>query len=61
MSRALSGRPNVTFEAPEGITFAEIDRDTGMLALPTCPRAFTEAFIQGTEPLQLCQLHGAWY
>jgi penicillin-binding protein 1B len=60
MSRALSGRPNVTFEAPEGITFAEIDRDTGMLALPTCPRAFTEAFIQGTEPLQLCQLHGAW-
>jgi penicillin-binding protein 1B len=61
MSRALSGRPNVTFEAPDGITFAEIDRDTGMLALPTCPRAFTEAFIQGTEPLQLCQLHGTWY
>jgi penicillin-binding protein 1B len=57
MHRALSGRPNSTFEPPGGITFAEIDRDTGKLAAPGCPRVFREAFIQGTEPLELCYLH----
>jgi penicillin-binding protein 1B len=57
MMRALAGRPSVPFEAPEGITFAEIDRDTGKLATPTCPRVFREAFISGTEPLEVCLLH----
>jgi penicillin-binding protein 1A len=57
MNRALAGRPNVSFEPPSGITFAEIDRDTGKLAAIGCPRTFREAFIQGTEPLELCYLH----
>jgi penicillin-binding protein 1B len=57
MSRALAGRPNATFEPPQGVTFAEIDRDTGKLATIGCPRTFREAFIQGTEPLELCYLH----
>jgi penicillin-binding protein 1B len=57
MKRALAGHANKTFEAPEGISFIEIDKDTGHLALPTCPRATTEAFLSGTEPLQVCQLH----
>jgi penicillin-binding protein 1B len=57
MKRALAGHPNLNFEAPEGISFAEIDRDTGRLALPTCPRVSTEAFLAGTEPTEVCELH----
>jgi len=58
MMRALAGLDSPTFQTPEGITFAEIDRDTGLLAGPTCPRVFSEAFIQGTEPREPCHLHG---
>ncbi len=44
-------------QPPAGISFVEIDRDTGKLATPNCPRTFTESFITGTEPLELCPLH----
>ncbi len=57
MSRALAGHANLAFEVPDGITFADIDRDTGLLAVPGCPRVFHEAFIGGTEPTEVCQLH----
>jgi penicillin-binding protein 1B len=57
MMRALAGHQNVPFQAPEGISFVEIDRDTGRLATPSCPRVFQEAFIQGTEPTEICHLH----
>jgi penicillin-binding protein 1B len=57
MIRALAGRPDIAFEAPDGITFADIDRDTGKRATPSCPRVFSEAFITGTEPYEFCQLH----
>jgi penicillin-binding protein 1B len=57
MKRALAGHDNISFEPPDGISFVEIDRDTGRLALPTCPRAATEAFLAGTEPLEVCDLH----
>ncbi len=32
MMRALAGRPSIPFAEPEGISFADIDRDTGKLA-----------------------------
>lgn len=57
MKRALAGRPNVPFVAPPGIVQLEIDRDTGHLALPGCPRVATEAFLAGTEPATWCPLH----
>lgn len=57
MMRALAGQPNLSFPVPEGVTFAEIDPDTGALAAPACPRRFTEAFLVGTEPSQVCPLH----
>src|SRR5690606_8295897 len=57
MQRALSGHPDGNVEAPDGISFVEIDRDTGMLALPTCPRVAAEVFLTGTEPLLYCDLH----
>jgi penicillin-binding protein 1B len=58
MKAAVAGRGSRQFEAPQGITFVEIDRDTGKLATPSCPRTFTESFIVGTEPLEICPLHG---
>jgi penicillin-binding protein 1B len=58
MMRALAGRESLPFQTPEGITFVEIDRDTGLVAGPTCPRVFSEAFIPGTEPKEICHLHG---
>ena len=57
MKRALAGHPDVTFTAPEGISFVEIDRDTGKLATAACPRVFKEAFWGGSEPAEVCPLH----
>jgi len=57
MKKALAGHANVAFETPEGVSFLEIDRDTGRLALPTCPRVTHESFLAGTEPLEYCDLH----
>jgi penicillin-binding protein 1B len=61
MMRALTGRANVTFQPPDGITFVDIDRDTGKRSAPGCPRVFREAFLTGTEPMEACQLHNFWY
>ena len=58
MTRALAGRANSTFTVPDGITFVDIDRDTGKVAASGCPRIFKEAFIAGTEPTEVCLLHG---
>ena len=57
MKNAVSGRASSSFDAPEGISFVEIDRDTGRIATPTCPRVTNEAFLSGTEPLGVCELH----
>ncbi|OFW14815.1 MAG: hypothetical protein A3F70_00480 [Acidobacteria bacterium RIFCSPLOWO2_12_FULL_67_14] len=57
MTAALAGRPDLPFNPPEGVTFAEIDRDTGKLALPGCPRVYHESFLSGTEPAEYCEIH----
>ncbi len=57
MMKALAGRANAGFEAPGGVSFVEVDRDTGKIATPTCPRVTNEAFLSGTEPLAACELH----
>jgi penicillin-binding protein 1B len=46
------------FEPPEGIVMVEIDPLSGMLAGPGCPKPQLQAFIAGTEPLEVCRLHG---
>jgi hypothetical protein len=60
MTRALAGHVDVPFEAPSTITFAEIDPETGQLALPGCPKTLNEAFLPGTAPTTLCPLHGIY-
>jgi membrane carboxypeptidase/penicillin-binding protein len=57
MKAALAGRPDSQFEPPEGVSFVDIDRDTGKIATPYGPRTMTESFITGTEPAEICPLH----
>jgi penicillin-binding protein 1B len=57
MKAALAGRASVPFDVPSGITFVEIDPETGKLPSANCPRVFTEAFLEGTAPTQVCELH----
>jgi penicillin-binding protein 1B len=57
MRTALTGRADVPFAVPEGISFTEIDPLTGKIATPACPKTFNEAFLAGTEPNQVCDLH----
>jgi len=57
MLRALAGHPNMQFPVPDGIDFVEIDKDTGKLAIPSCPRTFRESFLAGTAPADTCELH----
>jgi penicillin-binding protein 1B len=57
MMRALAGRPDVSFEAPEGISFVDIDPLNGKLATPRCPKVVHESFLVGTEPTAVCDLH----
>jgi len=57
MQRALAGRGDHPFDVPENITFVDIDRDTGATALPGCLRVFREAFLNGSEPHEYCEVH----
>jgi penicillin-binding protein 1B len=57
MKAALAGHPNRSFDVPDGVTFVDIDRDTGKLATPGCERTLTESFLVGTEPTDYCELH----
>ncbi len=61
MKRAHTHREyrNVTgFDAPDGIVSAEVDPESGELATSTCPKYYAEVFIAGTQPVELCHLHG---
>jgi penicillin-binding protein 1B len=49
---------HMSFDAPPGIDFVRIDRDSMMLANSSCVNTFEEAFIAGTAPTVSCTLHG---
>ena len=58
MKRALAGRAErAASRCPRASSFVDIDRDTGKLAAPGCPRVIREAFLAGTEPTETCELH----
>jgi len=61
MTRALAGRGGTSFQIPDGLVFADIDPDSGGLAMPSCPKIRHEAFLPGTVPTVGCPLHGAVY
>jgi len=46
------------FEPPPGVIEEKIDPQSGQLATANCPQTVTEYFVSGSEPTQLCELHG---
>jgi len=46
------------FEAPAGVVSVPIDPLSGQIATASCPKVRTEYFIEGTQPVELCKLHG---
>ena len=61
MKRAHEHREyrNVTeFTPPAGVVSVPIDPASGQLATAACPQVQTEYFIEGTQPVESCQLHG---
>jgi penicillin-binding protein 1B len=61
MKAGLGGRKASRFAPPpEDVVYVEIDRDTGLLATPSCPRTRAEAFVAGTEPREPCGVHGSF-
>ena len=57
MKQATAGRSNSEFVVPGGVVFVDIDRETGKLATPDCPKVAAEAFLVGTEPTEICPEH----
>jgi len=57
MQKALAQEPVEDFIPQKGITFVNIDPDTGLLATDACPQAFQESFLKGSEPTTPCY-HG---
>ncbi len=58
MSQILKTTPKDDFTPPDKIVFRPIDKVSGFLALPSCPRGniFLEAYRQKTEPTTYCPL-----
>lgn len=54
MQAALKGYPVVDFTQPKGIEWTLIDPKTGLLALSKTPKAYLEAFLEGTVPQMYC-------
>lgn len=50
MQKALEGTSVEYFTPPEGVVFAKIDPETGMLAHDNSEKAVYECYLEGTEP-----------
>ncbi len=50
------------FVAPPGVTFVDIDAQSGDRAVESCPgsQVVREVFVRGTEPTDLCHLHAKY-
>ncbi|MBI5884042.1 MAG: transglycosylase domain-containing protein [Elusimicrobia bacterium] len=56
MEQVLKDSPKRDFPIPPGISDKQtICADTGLLALPSCPRKVQDYFIEGTQPTQYCE------
>ncbi|MFH2044981.1 MAG: PBP1A family penicillin-binding protein [Pseudomonadota bacterium] len=60
MQQILADKPVVDFPATEeGIEFAEIDTETGLLAIPESKKSILECFKEGTAPTEFAPKPGA--
>lgn len=46
------------FAVPRGIVMEDICDDSGLLATPQCPETHSEFFVDGSQPVKECPLHG---
>ena len=46
------------FDPPPGVIAESIDPQTGQLATASCPQTVREYFVAGSEPTEMCELHG---
>jgi penicillin-binding protein 1A len=58
MKRAEANRPAQVFEPPEGIVFAKIDAETGLLPVPESRKTIFECFKDGTVPTEFSKRPG---
>ena len=52
MQRVLEGKPVRVFNVPEGVVFAKIDAETGLLPIPESKKTIFECFKEGTAPVE---------
>jgi penicillin-binding protein 1A len=57
MERALKDIDAKEFQIPNGIEFAEIDPETGLLHGPGCSSRLVEVFLEGSAPKKRCGKH----
>jgi penicillin-binding protein 1A len=58
MKRAVAGVPVRNFEPSEGIVFAKIDAETGLLPVPESRKTIFECFKDGTVPVEYSKRPG---
>jgi penicillin-binding protein 1B len=46
------------FNQPSGVVDVQLDKQTNLLATPSCPQTYSSAFIVGTEPTSTCDQNG---
>jgi penicillin-binding protein 1B len=46
------------FSPPDGVAIVDVDPLSGELATSSCPKPKAEVFIAGTQPVEMCRLHG---
>ncbi len=54
---ASIGLPDVDFERPAKVNLMNVCLDTGLISSESCPRSIRMAFIEGTEPEEICYYH----
>jgi len=50
MKKMMQEKPVRVFSIPEGVEFATIDKETGLLAIPESKETIYECFKEGTAP-----------
>jgi penicillin-binding protein 1A len=58
MGAVVDRQGPVPFQPPRGIRTVRTCLDSGKLAGPFCPHPVEDAFLEGTEPIASCDLHG---
>jgi len=61
MRQALADHPHTSFDVPPGIVLADVDKRTGGIARPQCPKQVREAFLDGEQPTEYCSEHGGMW